>query len=333
MSKERKQILLSAILMIVYVLGSFIYLYVSGNLISKDMSENISNIISYVISITGIVYFLILMKKDIDLNKHYKGIMFWSIIFFIVNIVSGVLGFMVYGTLDTGKVKKEKRELPKIEISEYTNKYICLVAFLICIFILMFGNSFMTKFWMTIASYLIILLLMIFLFRKQLVHDFKLFREYFREYSSLVFKTWGKSLLIIMITSLSIQIITGTTQANNQINLQESFNVMPVFIALLSIIYAPIAEELMFRGVIRKFIKNDRVFIIVSGILFGLLHVIDDSKTLAEFSYVIVYSALGVYLSSLYAKTNNICTNIFMHMLQNTLGVIGMLLLMLLGTV
>ena len=102
---------------------------------------------------------------------------------------------------------------------------------------------------------------------------------------------------------------------------------MPILVAILSMFYAPIAEELMFRGTIRKFIKNKKTFILVSGILFGLLHVIDDSKTLAEFSYVIVYSVLGIYLSTLYAKTNNLCTNIFMHFLQNTLSVIGMLLL------
>ena len=177
-----------------------------------------------------------------------------------------------------------------------------------------------------LGMYALIFILMISVYFKQLKHDFKIFKEYFREYSSLVFKTWGKALVVTMIISLILQIVTGVEKANNQINLQESFKTMPVFIALLSTLYAPIAEELMFRGTIRKFIKNKKAFILVSGILFGLLHVIDDSKTLAEFSYVIVYSVLGMYLSTLYVKTNNLCTNIFMHFLQNTLSVIGMLL-------
>ena len=69
------------------------------------------------------------------------------------------------------------------------------------------------------------------------------------------------------------------------------------------------------------------VFILVSGILFGLLHVIDDSNTLAEFSYVIVYSSLGMFLASLYYKTNNLFSNILFHFFQNALGVIGMILL------
>lgn len=325
MNKEKKQILLSAILMIVYILGNFIYLYASGNLISKNMSANIFNIVSYTLSITGIIYFLILMKKDIDLNKHYKGIMFWSIIFFLVNIVSGVLGFMVYGTLDTSKTKKEKRELPKIEYQEFTNKYICLIAFLVSLFLIMYAK--VENVTQMILLYLSIIIIMVLVFRKQLVHDFKIFKEYFREYMSLTVKTWLKSLIVMAILSLSIQIITNTQNSNNQQNLQEVFNEIPIVMALVTVIYAPLVEELMFRGVFRKFLKNKYVFIILSGVIFGLMHVIDDSKSLAEFSYVIVYSTLGMYMASLYYKTNNIFTDISFHFMQNALGVIGMILL------
>ena len=224
--------------------------------------------------------------------------------------------------------KKERRELPKIELKEYTNKYICLIAFIICLGILLFGSKIITKFWMLIVFYVVILSLMIGVFYKQLIHDFKIFKSYFKEYFVLILKTWGKALVLIMITTIIIQIITHTTQANNQIALQNLFNSNPVFIAILAMFYAPIAEELMFRGVFRKFIKNKKLFVIVSGVVFGLMHVIDDSKTLAEFSYVFVYSILGIYLAGIYARTNNLCTNIFMHFMQNTLSVMGMILLM-----
>ena len=236
------------------------------------------------------------------------------------------MGFSV--TKELNGNKKERRELPEIELKEYTNKYICLIAFIICLGILLFGSKIITKFWMLIVFYVVILSLMIGVFYKQLIHDFKIFKSYFKEYFVLILKTWGKALVLIMITTIIIQIITHTTQANNQIALQNLFNSNPVFVAILAMFYAPIAEELMFRGVFRKFIKNKKLFVIVSGVVFGLMHVIDDSKTLAEFSYVFVYSILGIYLAGIYAKTNNLCTNIFMHFMQNTLSVIGMILLM-----
>ena len=323
MDNNRKKLLWSVILVILY----FLLVFYIGGFNVKDKTELITNIITIVLSVIGIVYECVLIfNKKIDLNKHKNGVLACSIYFLVVNIISGVIGFSV--TKELNGNKKERRELPEIELKEYTNKYICLIAFIICLGILLFGSKIITKFWMLIVFYVVILSLMIGVFYKQLIHDFKIFKSYFKEYFVLILKTWGKALVLIMITTIIIQIITNTTQANNQIALQNLFNSNPVFIAILAMFYAPIAEELMFRGVFRKFIKNKKLFVIVSGVVFGLMHVIDDSKTLAEFSYVFVYSILGIYLAGIYAKTNNLCTNIFMHFIQNTLSVIGMILLM-----
>ena len=323
MDNNRKKLLWSIILVILY----FLLVFYIGGFNVKDKTELIINVITIVLSVIGIVYECVLIfNKKIDLNKHKNGVLACSIYFLLVNIISGVMGFSV--TKELNGNKKERRELPEIELKEYTNKYICLIAFIICLGILLFGSKIITKFWMLIVFYVVILSLMIGVFYKQLIHDFKIFKSYFKEYFVLILKTWGKALVLIMITTIIIQIITNTTQANNQIALQNLFNSNPVFIAILAMFYAPIAEELMFRGVFRKFIKNKKLFVIVSGVVFGLMHVIDDSKTLAEFSYVFVYSILGIYLAGIYAKTNNLCTNIFMHFMQNTLSVIGMILLM-----
>lgn len=323
MDNSRKKLLWSVILVILY----FLLVFYIGGFNVKDKTELIINVITIVLSVIGIVYECVLIfNKKIDLNKHKNGVLACSIYFLVVNIISGVIGFSV--TKELNGNKKERRELPEIELKEYTNKYICLIAFIICLGILLFGSKIITKFWMLIVFYVVILSLMIGVFYKQLIHDFKIFKSYFKEYFVLILKTWGKALVLIMITTIIIQIITNTTQANNQIALQNSFNSNPVFIAILAMFYAPIAEELMFRGVFRKFIKNKKLFVIVSGVVFGLMHVIDDSKTLAEFSYVFVYSILGIYLAGIYARTNNLCTNIFMHFMQNTLSVIGMILLM-----
>lgn len=323
MDNSRKKLLWSVILVILY----FLLVFYIGGFNVKDKTELIINVITIVLSVIGIVYECVLIfNKKIDLNKHKNGVLACSIYFLVVNIISGVIGFSV--TKELNGNKKERRELPEIELKEYTNKYICLIAFIICLGILLFGSKIITKFWMLIVFYVVILSLMIGVFYKQLIHDFKIFKSYFKEYFVLILKTWGKALVLIMITTIIIQIITNTTQANNQIALQNSFNSNPVFIAILAMFYAPIAEELMFRGVFRKFIKNKKLFVIVSGVVFGLMHVIDDSKTLAEFSYVFVYSILGIYLAGIYAKTNNLCTNIFMHFMQNTFSVIGMILLM-----
>lgn len=321
MDNNRKKILWSIIFVILWVLLDYIIFHEE-----KSNIGVITSIIETSLAAIGVIYeYILLVNKKIVLKKHKIGILICSIYFFALNIVSGVMGFSVVKELSDNK---ERRELPEIELKEYTNKYICLIAFIICLGILLFGGKIVTKFWMLVVFYVVILSLMVGVFYKQLIHDFKIFKSYFKEYFVLILKTWGKALVLVAIAAIIIYITTDKMKANNQIALQNSFNSNPVFIALLSMFYAPIAEELMFRGVLRKFIKNKKLFVIVSGVVFGLMHVIDDSKTLAEFSYVFVYSILGIYLAGIYAKTNNLCTNIFMHFMQNTLSVIVMILSM-----
>lgn len=336
MRKEKKLLLWSVIFIILYFILD--YFLLSKINMDKLVNQNIEidygflNVISYILVALvpiGIIYNLILIfSKKIDLDKHYRGILFWAILFFIVNIISGVLGIIAYSTLD--RKKMPKREIPKIEYKEFTNKYICLIGFIMCMLLMFVLPNYITGFYINLLVYAAILVIMILCFRKQLVHDFKIFKEYFREYMTLTVKTWLKSLVVTMIIGIILSIVTNTSQSNNQENLQTMFGVYPIFIALLSMLYAPFAEELLFRGVFRKFIKSKYLFIITSGVLFGLLHVIDDSKTLSEFSYVLVYSSLGMFLASLYYKTNNLFTNISFHFLQNTLGVLGMILIYLL---
>ena len=324
MDKNKKLLLFSVIFMVVYLIFDIVTIVLGYNELIKNITDVISNGLIILLSIVGIIYYLILyFKKDVNLKKHRIFILIFGIIFFILNLISGVLSFILYSNL---KEKKEKRELPKLEPATLVNKYAALILFIFSMLLLfVIPNYINLKYGFII--YIVLLIGTIIVFGRQMLHDFKIFKEYFREYNILILKTWGKALVTIIIINLIIQIFTNESSATNQKNLQEMFNTLPIAVAALSIIYAPIVEESLFRGVIRKFINNKYLYIIFSGVLFGALHVIDDFQTVQELLYIFVYSALGMYLASLYYKTNNICTNMYMHFLQNTLSVVGMLLL------
>ena len=242
---------------------------------------------------------------------------------FFINIISGILGFIVYSKEN----KKNMRPLPTLEIEHNYKWYVYLGVFLVCMGI-MFGLSrLFTKRIHSIGAYIFMLSMLIFIFRKDLKRDFSYFKKYFREYSSGVFKIYGISLLVLAILNISIRLYTGLDNPTNQSALNDMFKSVPIFVIILAVIYAPIAEELMFRGIFRKFINNKWLFILTSGILFGLAHVIDDFKNVKELLFILVYSSLGCFLSSLYYKTNNIFTNIMFHFIQNSLAVIGMIII------
>ena len=67
---------------------------------------------------------------------------------------------------------------------------------------------------------------------------------------------------------------------------------------------------------------------IVSGLLFGALHVITQITSLYDYLYIIPYSALGIAFAITNYKTNNVFPSIFTHMIHN--GVIT--LMSILGT-
>ena len=175
-------------------------------------------------------------------------------------------------------------------------------------------------------SYLVILLMVLFIFRKDLKRDITFFKKYFREYNSYVLKTYIKSLVVLFVLSLSIKIYTGIENATNQETLNVLFKESPIIVCLLSMVYAPVAEELLFRGIFRKIINNKYLFIILSGFLFGIAHVVDDFKSIEELLYILVYSSLGCFLASIYYKTNNLCANIYFHFIQNTISVIALII-------
>ena len=321
MNKEKTKLLIASIFAFVYLVAQFLLQMFTNSLVSENIYINIYNISMYVLSTLGSILFLCLSLTKKDISKFRGSIIFFSIILLLLNIVSGILGFIVSHKIN----KSEKRELPKLEILYNYKWYIYLIVLIICLGVI-FGLSLILKDIYIRILYVVILLLLLFIFRKDVKRDIKYFIKYFKEYNLLVFKYYGISLLFLLIISISIKFTTGIDNATNQVNLSSLFTKTPIYVMILSMIYAPITEELMFRGIFRKFIKNKWLFIFISGLLFGAAHVLDDFQSIGELLYIFVYGILGCFLAYVYTKTNNIFTNIYFHFIQNTLAIVALLL-------
>ena len=311
MEKQKNKLFISSIMMIVFLLYD----------LTKNINEYLNNKFELVIFIVLVIfsgYFMYLTSKKVDLKKHRVPVLIISIVFFLINIISGVFGFLVCKDL------REKKELPVLEDVKDYNKYICLIGLIISLVLLFYVPDLIGEKYRYFL-YLIIFLLMTFIYRKRLFRDFKVFIKNFTAYNSFVLKLWGISLLITIVLSLIISFISHMPNATNQTNLNEMFKKMPFYVAFLCMIYAPISEELMFRATFKKLFKNKYLFIIISGVLFRIAHVIDDYKTYYELLYILVYSSLGIFLSYIYYKTNNIFASMYFHFLQNTLSIIAMI--------
>lgn len=317
MERERKLLFISSFFMLIYLLGN----------VFIEKSNLLNNKLDLYLTIIGgigvIEFFVLAYSKKIKLENHKLSLIIFSILFFLINIVSGILGFMSINIIGN---KTKKRPLPELKIEHYYKDYVYIITFLLCMFIIFFLHNYMDN-KLDILSKLFMILLNVFIFRKDIIRDLKYFKEYFKEYNSLVLRTYLKSLAVIFILSLSIRLYTGISNATNQETIVDMLKGRTLYTSILTIIYAPIIEEILFRGYFRKIINNKYLFILLSGFIFGILHVIDDYKTISELLYIFTYGSLGCFLAYIYYKTNNICCNIYFHFLQNFISVVLLLLI------
>jgi hypothetical protein len=167
---------------------------------------------------------------------------------------------------------------------------------------------------------LIILGIFIIIYWKNLKKDFKnFFNENILQNIELSFKYWLAGFLVMVTSNLIISMITNGSIASNEDSVRQLIKIAPLYMLFDVSIYAPITEELIFRKSFRDVISNKWIYILVSGIVFGSLHVITSITNITDLLFLIPYCALGISFASLYYKSNNIFSSICMHAMHNTM--------------
>ena len=185
-------------------------------------------------------------------------------------------------------------------------------------------RHFLTSDMIAIADFIIF----ISLFTFSIIYNFKILRRHLKRLLNDI-KINIKSIIIYSIITAIIYFVATfiigyfmQSFAITKEAVQDS-DLTRVFINLL--IWAPITEELLFRSLLNKDIKNKQLLIVLSSILFAGVHVIGNGFNLITLINFIPYFIIGMYLGFLYRKTNNIVINIIMHLLINIIGVVMIL--------
>lgn len=195
------------------------------------------------------------------------------------------------------------------------------------IFFSIFGNIIMKlslpyKVFFNFIVNLLFLILMISVYFKTLKKDFKLFFKDFFNNMETSIKYWLIGFTVMIISNLIIVIISEGAIAGNEEQVRKLIDISPLYMLFSVSIYAPLTEELLFRKGFRDIIKNKWLYIIVSGCVFGGLHVIGNIASPIDVLYLIPYCSLGIAFAYTYYKTNNIFSTICMHSIHNTMAII-----------
>lgn len=142
---------------------------------------------------------------------------------------------------------------------------------------------------------------------------------------------------MIGLTYLGIYIVTrigamvmmweGVSNSTNQ-EIIENAHMNPFVLITVTVIMAPIVEELIFRGLLmgRVFNPDSIVGLILSSLLFGLVHMPNS------IGVWIIYAGMGFTLGTVYRKFQKLEYCIMAHMINNSIAVSMMLLLQLLAS-
>lgn len=163
---------------------------------------------------------------------------------------------------------------------------------------------------------ILLMILIMFILRKSLKKDFLDIKKNHKKYFESCFKYWIISLIVMMFSNLIINVITGNIAANEQ-QLRDLFQISPIYIFFSAVIFAPVVEELTFRRAIKNIFKTDILFILVSGLLFGFLHVATNFSSLWDLLYLIPYSAPGIAFAYMLKKYDNIFVSMGFHFMHN----------------
>lgn len=179
--------------------------------------------------------------------------------------------------------------------------------------------------YLTLSNF-ILLGIFIIIYRKVLIEDAKKFFKNFDKNFEISLKYWIIGLVIMIVTNYIITFVLHKTIAGNEEQVRSYIDIMPILMIINTVIYAPFSEELTFRKSFKDVISNKWLYVITSGILFGLAHVITYINNITDLIYIIPYAALGGAFALLYYKTDNIYSSIMMHGLHNLITIVFYLL-------
>lgn len=136
-------------------------------------------------------------------------------------------------------------------------------------------------------------------------------------------------IIVLAICNVLVGFIVTKTTDNQQI-LNQVFATNPILNIIWIAILAPIVEELIFRGLMYRWLfphlnswKSLTFSIIFTGLLFALIH------TLSFDLELLAYLPIAIILSLTYVWFNDLRYSIILHVLNNSLAAVGMLIVVL----
>jgi len=177
--------------------------------------------------------------------------------------------------------------------------------------------SYSTKVLLSIIASSILIIITIIIYRNYLKEKLIDFKKHIKEYFDFGLKYWIWGLIGMAVSNILIGLFTTLDGANNEKLVQEMLHSAPLLSFISATIIAPFLEEILFRKSVYDMFHNKKLAIFMSGLIFGLLHVIFSMTKVTDLLYIIPYGMLGYSFAYILHKKDNIFVPIMFHMIHN----------------
>jgi uncharacterized protein len=182
--------------------------------------------------------------------------------------------------------------------------------------------------------YIIMLPLMLYFMKQDIVYDFEELKMKRQEilipvilgYVMIIAGNYVSQLLSSFFARLLDVVPSEAINQTTIINALQSQGV--VFMLLSAVILGPIVEELIFRKAIFGLIKSDKIALLVSTLIFGTIHLINEASIAEAIINGVSYYMMGFVFGYIYLKNDrNIWIPTIVHIVSNLISVVAILVL------
>lgn len=182
------------------------------------------------------------------------------------------------------------------------------------------GNTnYLTQAILNLVTYLGMAITFIILLRKYLYNDLIEFRKRILLCILVILGLVLSIKLSDFLCNQFYKLFNESINGSNQTSVVENIKNNAVLMIFSTCIFAPIAEEIIFRKCIFSYFEKDRYGLIASTLAFSLIHVLSS----LDFIHILPYLVTGLLLSLGYILSKrNIYVTITAHMVVNTISFI-----------
>lgn len=209
--------------------------------------------------------------------------------------------------------------MPKKKILKQSSNSLKSILIILSYFILPYLISFISDSYLfRCIFHILYFVILIFAYKNTLMKDIKNIKKDKKKSIKII----ASGVLLIFVVTILVNAVIGLIFNIKQIpendySLMILFNESPLFLMLLTCIYYPIVEGIIFRKTVRDIIDKKWVFIIFSSLFYFLFNILYTSMSFNTIMASLCYFTTMMILSYSYFKTNNFTISVFMLMLYN----------------